>query len=243
MQIFLHSPAKPQPHRSSLQTSFLQTPGFFLKRSGLSKFAVSLFLTIFIFEETPVWPIAVTPMEDLECGHPPLLKGCSPHTAAIRHTAQADPCKEQRSFMAVCLQTFKSTTVIYERFPFPVISARWGGKLWVAYCSYPWFMCTQPFDAELPRMCFLHRCWVFCWKWWIPEITKARKLSAKSLWLRERTGSCWEHLSLRGPCHDLHLWQGIIEEEWYFSARASSHVEVIESNGRDFWGWGRLLEF
>ena len=63
--------------------------------------------------------------------------------------------------MAVCLQSFKSRTVINGRFPFPIISARPGGKLWVAYCGYPWFMCTQPFDAELPRTCFLHRCCFF----------------------------------------------------------------------------------
>lgn len=41
----------------------------------------------------------------------------------------------------------------------------------------------------------LHRCWgfFFCWKRWIPGITKARKLSAKCLWCRARKGSCWEH--------------------------------------------------
>ena len=90
--------------------------------------------------------------------HPPLLEGCPPHTAAIRHAAQAGPCDKQRRFMAVCLQTLKSKTIIYGRFPFPVISARPGVMLWVAYCGYPWFMCMQPFNAELPRSCFLHAC-------------------------------------------------------------------------------------
>ena len=32
----------------------------------------------------PVCPIAVALMEDLEWGHPPVLEGCPPHTAAIR---------------------------------------------------------------------------------------------------------------------------------------------------------------
>lgn len=81
-------------------------------------------------------------------------------------------------------------------------------------------VCTQPSGAELPRTfpCTDVEDFFFffflCWKWWIPEITKARKLSARSLWFRARKGSCWEHLSPWGPCHDLHLWQGISEEEW-----------------------------
>lgn len=49
--------------------------------------------------------------------------------------AQAAPCEEQRRFMAVCLQTFKSTTVIYGRFPFPVSRAGAGGKFCVSCCG------------------------------------------------------------------------------------------------------------
>lgn len=76
---------------------------------------------------------------------------------------------------------------------------------------------------ELPRTRFLHRCCFFCWKWWIPGITRVRKLPAKSLWLRQRKSSCWEHLSLWGPA--VSPWQRITEEERCPSAPTRSHVE------------------
>lgn len=134
------------------------------------------------------------------------------YTAAPRHTAWAGSCEKQRHSWLFAYKLLKAQ-LLYGRFPFPVISARPGGKLWASFCSYSGLCMHSPSMLSYQgHVSCTDAGVIFCWKWWIPGITKARKLSVKSLCLRERKGSCREHLSLWGPCHDLHLRQGIIKD-------------------------------